>query len=234
VRPAARSPSPASRERGTKGVRAIQRACPFTLALGKTAPAAEIPCQAVVPLSAQWERGASLCQLQRWAEASLPHAIIPLVGSAEAQLQRWAEAPLPHAITPLFWSAEAQLQRWAEAPLPHAITPLFWSAEAQLQRQAEAPLPHAITPLFWSAEAQLQRQAEAPLPHAIIPLFWSAEASASAAGGSFASALHKPSLPRVGENYEQAHAACAVCSSRGIPHWVSFSHSWSGLTGLVR
>jgi hypothetical protein len=52
VRPAARSPSPARRERGTKGVRAIQRACPFTLALGKTAPAAEIPCQAVVPLSA--------------------------------------------------------------------------------------------------------------------------------------------------------------------------------------
>jgi hypothetical protein len=51
VRPAARSPSPASRERGTKGVRATQRACPFTLALGKTAPAAEIPCQAVVPLS---------------------------------------------------------------------------------------------------------------------------------------------------------------------------------------
>ena len=33
-------------------MRAIQRACPFTLALGKTAPAAEIPCQAVVPLSA--------------------------------------------------------------------------------------------------------------------------------------------------------------------------------------
>jgi hypothetical protein len=51
VRPAARSPSPARRERGTKGVRAIQRACLFTLALGKTAPAAEILCQAVVPLS---------------------------------------------------------------------------------------------------------------------------------------------------------------------------------------
>ncbi len=40
------------RERGTKGVRAIQRACPFTLAQGKTAPTAEIPRQAVVPLSA--------------------------------------------------------------------------------------------------------------------------------------------------------------------------------------
>jgi hypothetical protein len=52
ARGAARSPSPASRERGTKGVRATRRACLFTLALGKTAPAAEIPCRTVVPLSA--------------------------------------------------------------------------------------------------------------------------------------------------------------------------------------
>jgi hypothetical protein len=32
----------------------------------------------------------------------------------------------------------------------------------------------------------------------------------------------------------KVHAACAVCSRRGKPHWVSFSHSMSGLTGLVR
>ena len=32
-------------------MRATRRACLFTLALGKTAPAAEIPCRTVVPLS---------------------------------------------------------------------------------------------------------------------------------------------------------------------------------------
>ena len=39
------------RERGTKGVRAIQRTCRFTLALGKIALAAAILCRTVVPLS---------------------------------------------------------------------------------------------------------------------------------------------------------------------------------------
>jgi len=38
------------RERGTQGVRATRHACLFTLALGKTAHAAEIPCRTVVPL----------------------------------------------------------------------------------------------------------------------------------------------------------------------------------------
>ena len=38
------------RERGTKGVRGIQCACPFTLALGKIAPASKTSCQTVVPL----------------------------------------------------------------------------------------------------------------------------------------------------------------------------------------
>jgi hypothetical protein len=36
VRPAARSPSPAGRERGTQGVRAKRRACPSTPARGKS------------------------------------------------------------------------------------------------------------------------------------------------------------------------------------------------------
>jgi hypothetical protein len=38
------------RERGTKGVRAIQRTCRFTLALGKIAPASKTSCRTVVPL----------------------------------------------------------------------------------------------------------------------------------------------------------------------------------------
>ncbi len=38
------------RERGTKGVRAIQRTCWFTLALGKIAPASKTSCRTVVPL----------------------------------------------------------------------------------------------------------------------------------------------------------------------------------------
>jgi len=38
------------RERGTQGVRAIQRACPFTLALEKIAPASKTSCRTVVPL----------------------------------------------------------------------------------------------------------------------------------------------------------------------------------------
>ncbi len=40
------------RERGTKGVRAIQRTCWFTLALGKIAPASKTSCRTVVPLPA--------------------------------------------------------------------------------------------------------------------------------------------------------------------------------------
>ena len=40
------------RERGTKGVRAIQRTCRFTLALGKIAPASKTSCRTVVPLPA--------------------------------------------------------------------------------------------------------------------------------------------------------------------------------------
>jgi hypothetical protein len=86
----------------------------------------------------------------------------PALWSAEAELQRQAEASLPHA-APALWSAEAELQRQAEASLPHAA-PALWSAEAELQRQAEASLPHAA-PALWSAEAELQRQAEASLPH---------------------------------------------------------------------
>jgi hypothetical protein len=38
------------REKGTKGVRAIQRTCRFTLALGKIAPASKTSCRTVVPL----------------------------------------------------------------------------------------------------------------------------------------------------------------------------------------
>jgi len=52
VRPAARSPSPALRERGTQGVRAKRRACRFALALGKIAPASKTSCRTVVPLLA--------------------------------------------------------------------------------------------------------------------------------------------------------------------------------------
>jgi hypothetical protein len=40
------------RERGIKGVRAIQRTCWFTLALGKIAPASKTSCRTVVPLPA--------------------------------------------------------------------------------------------------------------------------------------------------------------------------------------
>jgi hypothetical protein len=63
------------RERGTKGVRAIQRTCWFTLALGKIAPASKTSCRTDVPLPAHPQplshsvgegcRGALQCALQR-------------------------------------------------------------------------------------------------------------------------------------------------------------------------
>ena len=54
TRRCALQPFPLSRlrERGTKGVRAIQRTCWFTLALGKIAPASKTSCRTVVPLPA--------------------------------------------------------------------------------------------------------------------------------------------------------------------------------------
>jgi hypothetical protein len=63
-----------------------------------------------------------------------------------------------------------------------------------------APLPRGgrgvpRAKVFGVLKRQLQRWAEASLPHSISPSpqgFWSAEASASALGGSFASALHIP------------------------------------------
>jgi len=71
VRPAARSPSPALRERGTQGVRATQRACPFTLARGKSPPPQRFCAEPMYPYQ--------LCPLARkrrgdlWsAEAELP------------------------------------------------------------------------------------------------------------------------------------------------------------------
>jgi hypothetical protein len=75
--------------------------------------------------------------------------------SAEAPASAWAEASLPHSIIPLsrqcFWSAEAPASAWAEASLPHSIIPLsrqcFWSAEAPASAWAEASLPHSIIPL---------------------------------------------------------------------------------------
>jgi hypothetical protein len=91
------SPSPASRERGTQGVRATRRARLFTLALGKTAPAAEIPYRTVVPLSTPtgWERGIpDKCRLLECAVSgarmlSLPSPLISVFALV------FQHAPLP-------------------------------------------------------------------------------------------------------------------------------------------
>jgi hypothetical protein len=58
-------------ERGTKGVRAIQRACPLTLALGKIAPASKTSCRTVVPLpeGTQGVRATRhACSRSRWGK----------------------------------------------------------------------------------------------------------------------------------------------------------------------
>jgi len=91
------SPSPARRERGTQGVRATRRARLFTLALGKTAPAAEIPYRTVVPLSTPtgWERGIpDKCRLLECAVSgarmlSLPSPLISVFALV------FQHAPLP-------------------------------------------------------------------------------------------------------------------------------------------
>ena len=64
-------PLPQGGERGTKGVRAIQRACPLTLALGKIAPASKTSCRTVVPLpeGTQGVRATRhACSRSRWGK----------------------------------------------------------------------------------------------------------------------------------------------------------------------
>jgi hypothetical protein len=109
VRPAARSPSPALRERGTQGVRAKRRACPSTPAQGKSHPPQRFCTEPLYPYQLTpspsptlWERGAAA------------------FGVLKRQLQRRAEAPPPHAISSLNPTGQRQ---WV-APTRRYVIPI--------------------------------------------------------------------------------------------------------------
>jgi hypothetical protein len=163
------------RERGTQGVRATRRAHPFTPTRGKS-PLPQRCCAEPMypyqltpsPSPTSWERGAARghvwsaeASASAWAEASLPHSIIPLARLRERGTQGVRATRRAHPFTPTRGKSPLPQRCCAEPMYPYQLTP----SPSPTMWERGAARGHV-----WSAEASASAWAEASLPHSIIPL----------------------------------------------------------------
>jgi hypothetical protein len=156
-------------------VRATRRAHPFTPTRGKSPLPQRFCAEPMYPYQltpspspTSWERGAARGHVWRaeasasaWAEASLPHSIIPLARLRERGTQRVRATRRAHPFTPTRGKSPLPQRFCAEPMYPYQLTP----SPSPTSWERGAARGHV-----WSAEASASAWAEAKLPHSIIPL----------------------------------------------------------------